>query len=185
MDNSSFFSVEHQCSVNVHLLPEEQPLPDDATFEQEIPAPFRLSSEVSHIDAASLRCLRNLGDASDELTNYLKMQAKKIDVILGYVLALQDDEAERHQTTHISAGGLSFLSQDAIDAGRQVRLKLFLTSEALAIYCYGEVQHSQALHDDQHLIEVKFNRLRETDQEHLIRATLHIQTQQLKQRQNS
>lgn len=184
MDNSSFFSVEHQCNVNVHLVPEHEALPDEASFEQEIPLPFRLSSEVSHIDAASLRCLRNLGDASEELTEYLKMQAKKIDVILGYVLSLQDEPSERHQTTTLSAGGITYRAEEPVAAGRNIRIKLFLSSEALAVYCYGEVTQCEQQAESSYLVSVKFNRLRETDQEHLIRAALHIQTQLLKQRQN-
>ena len=184
MDNSNFFSVEHQCNVNVHLVPEQEALPDELSFEQEIPVPFRLSSEVSHIDAASLRCLRNLGDASEELTEYLKMQAKKIDVILGYVLALQDDESERHHTSAISAGGLTYIAHEPVAAGRHVRLKIFLSSEALALYCYGEVIGCDSQKENEFQIEVKFIRLRESDQEHLIRSTLHIQTQLLKQRQS-
>lgn len=182
MDHSQFFSVEHQCSVNVHPLSAQESLPDEAAFELEIPTPFKLSSEVAHLDAASLRCLRNLGENSEELTDYLKMQARKIDVLLGYVLSLQDDESERHQTTSLSAGGLHYLAPTPVALGQHVRLKLFLSAQSLAIYCYGEVIDCQPHNENSYKIQLRYSRLRETDQEHLIRATLHIQTQQLKNR---
>ncbi len=183
MDNNQYFSVEYNCNINVHLLAPHQPVPNLEEFAQELPEPFRISSEVSHLDAASLRSLRNLGDASDELASYLRLQARKIDVILGYVLSLQDAQQERHQTSKLSASGLTYLSPVALEVGRNVRLKLFLTSESLAIYCYGEISECQQ-EDELYHVSVRYNRLREEDQEQLIRACLHIQTQQLKARKN-
>ena len=186
MDNSSYFSVKCRCNINVHQLSDPNLLPSEADFEAEIPTPFRLSTELAHLDAASLRCLRHLGESSEELVSYLKMQAKKIDVLLGYVLSLQDDAQERFEANSLSASGLSYLSDTAVCCGQLLRIKLFLSEEPLAVYCYAEIVSCQPLSEPsspRYQVDVRFNRLRETDQEHLIRATLHLQTQQLKQRQ--
>lgn len=184
MDRTGYFSVNYQANINIKLLPPGQTAPNQADFQQEIPQPFLISAEVSHIDAASLRSLRKIADASDELADYLTNQSRKIDVILSYVLQLQDDPTERYQTETISASGLSFVSDQPLEVGQVARIKLFLPEEAVAIFAYAEVTEV-AQHEQGHLINLSYCQLREDDQEHLIRATLHIQTKQLQQRRQN
>ncbi|MBD1389656.1 PilZ domain-containing protein [Neiella sp. HB171785] len=183
MDRSSYFSVDYQTNINVKALPEGTNLPTESDFAKEIPQPFLISSEVNHIEAASLRSLRKIGDANDELADYLANQSRKIDVILSYVLQLQDDPADRYVTERISASGLAFQSTQRYDPGQHVQLKIFLPEEAVAVYAYGQV-NAVAEQDSRYTIDVNYCLLREEDQEHLIRATLHIQTKQLQQRRN-
>lgn len=65
--------------------------------------------------------------------------------------------------------------------GQQAELKLFLDAEAAAIFCYGEVITCENTDDGYHIAFV-FNSIREQDQELLVRASLHLQTQQLRKR---
>lgn len=184
MDRSGYFSVNYQANINIKLLPPGHAAPSDAEFQQQIPQPFLISAEVSHIDAASLRSLRKIADASDELADYLANQSRKIDVILSYVLQLQDDPTERYQTETISASGLTYVSDAPVELGQVARVKLFLPAEAVAIFAYAEVSEITA-HEHGHCIKLSYCQLREDDQEHLIRATLHIQTKQLQQRRQN
>ncbi|MCM2679937.1 PilZ domain-containing protein [Echinimonas agarilytica] len=181
MDNNEYFSVNYQCSVNVQRLTESESVPDEVTFASEIPAPFLVSSEAAHIDSAALRSLRNIGEYSQDLAEYLKMQSRKIDVIMGYVLSLQDDASERFQTTSISGSAITYTSTKALNVGDHARLKIFLPEESVAIYAYAQVKAVE-MQNDLYTISLDLIRMRETDQEHLIRATLHIQTRQLKER---
>ncbi|MBW8190331.1 PilZ domain-containing protein [Neiella marina] len=184
MDHTDYFSVNYQASINVKLLPIGQAAPDDIEFQHEIPQPFLISAEVSHIDSASLRSLRKIADASDELADYLANQSRKIDVILSYVLQLQDNPDERHLSESISAGGLTFMTDDAIELEQVARVKVFLPEQAVAIYAYAKVVKIETA-DDRRLVTLEYCKLRDDDQEHLIRATLHIQTKQLQQRRQN
>ena len=65
--------------------------------------------------------------------------------------------------------------------GAKAELKLFLDAEAAAIFCYGEVITCEQVEDSYHIAFI-FNTIREQDQELLVRASLHIQTQQLRKR---
>lgn len=62
-----------------------------------------------------------------------------------------------------------------------MRIKLFLSQPAAAVYAYGEVSEV-SIEDGRPLVQIRFIRLRDKDQDLLIRAALHEQQQQLKQR---
>ncbi len=58
-----------------------------------------------------------------------------------------------------------------------VRLKIFLPEESSAIYCYATVSELNA-----EQCTLTYTLIRDQDRELLIRASLHIQSQQLKDR---
>ena len=62
-----------------------------------------------------------------------------------------------------------------------VRLKIFLREEAAAIYCYGQVKQLDGSEHGTHVL-LDYVRIREDDRELLVRASLHVQSKQLKLR---
>ena len=55
--------------------------------------------------------------------------------------------------------------------------------EASAVYCYTEVVAIEKQDNDHYQYTVLFTSIRNTDQELIVRASLHAQTRQLKKRQ--
>jgi len=187
MDASQNFSVTYSVPINIERLPADYSLPTAAQLETEIPAPFRSANEVALLDVSALRPLRGLMDSAPELAEFLNLQSRKIAMIMGYVLAQQDDPQSRHLTHSIGASQLSYISPQPLPLGERLRLKIFLTDEATAVYCYGEVvevgdDHDDSRVDDGFRITGRYRCLREQDQDALVRASLHIQTKQLKRR---
>ena len=183
MDNSDeFFSIKHAVAINVIPLEVGKPLPDEQAFEQEIPAPFLIASEHASIEATSLRNIRSLSDNNQELVNFLSLQSKKIDMLMGYLLALQDDPSLRHTSIEFGASGLTYITTKAPVVGAILQLKLFLQEESSAVYCYGLVESVEPTSDNHSLVKVRYNRIRQQDREILVRATLHLQSVQLKKR---
>ena len=181
MDSKEFFSIDYQCTVNVY---EVDSLPSEPAFELEIPAPFRLASEIADLDSPAATYLRSIAERQADLAKYLKLQAQKTNVLLSYILSLQDATKEQFQTLSISAGGLSYFNNFAVSTGQLLRIKLFLTEQSLAIYAYGEVVSCEQFADG-FKVQVAYKMLRPTEQELLIRATLQIQSQQLKARKSN
>ncbi len=184
MTNEAYFSIQHQLSVNIERVTPTDLPSSLAALEYEIPIPFKMANDVADIDSSALRSIRGLGDQAEELINYLKLQTTKINLIMSYVLSQQDSEDNRCFTTAFGAGGLTFTSLERFETEQPVRIKLFIPSESSAIYCYGKVTDRGITENDNamSLYTVQYTHIRDIDREILIRATLHIQQDQLKQK---
>ncbi|WAG12874.1 PilZ domain-containing protein [Aeromonas dhakensis] len=181
-----FFSVTHATPVNVIPMPGDFHLPSLEALEAELPEPFRIASSITSIDMVSSRLLRNQSESMHDLVEIINQQSRKIDMIMGYVLSVQDHPEHRFHTLRFGAGQLTYLHPrqghgEAPHLHQIVRLKIFLREEASAIYCYGQVKQ---LEPSEHGTQVVLDyvRIREDDRELLVRASLHIQSKQLKLR---
>lgn len=178
-----YFSIQHNLSVNIVPVDEALVPKDQHALELEMPMPFRMANDVADIDATALRSIRLLGEQAEALTDFLLMQNEKINLILGYVLEQQDDPAHSYTTTAFSAGELSINSEQHFKLNQIVRIKIFLPAESTAIYCYGHVSGIMDINDStEQNYTLSYDCIREIDREILIRSTLRIQQQQLKQR---
>lgn len=177
-----FFKIQHKLNVNVTLLDDDAVLPDLEQLEEAMPYAFRMATELATIEAKALRPLRHLGDHAIELAEYLTHQSRKIDLMMSFILQQQDLESQRFRSTEIGGGGLVIQDDEPMEIGALAELKIFITEEASAIFCYGEVIACEQQEDGDYHIAFVYSRIREQDQELIVRATLHLQTQQLKKR---
>lgn len=176
MTNNQYFLVEHPLSLNVESLNDNEKIPNDIEFEAEIPAPFRMASDLANIESHSLQPLKLNNETTQALWGYLQAQNLKINTLLSYVLSQQDDKQFHYTSTAFSAGVCLFKSENTFFTLNQpVRLKIFIPEESAAIYCYAQVTNV-----DNNIVEVSYQQIREEDRELLIRTTLHIQSKQLK-----
>ncbi|MGR7920678.1 PilZ domain-containing protein [Zobellella denitrificans] len=173
-----YFSVDYQAQVNLIPLAEGESVPGEDALEAEIPAPFKLVSEVTRIDTNNARLLRNLDEHAAELVEVINQQSRKIDLVLSYVLAGQDSPDQRYQTTSLGGGGFRFVSRQPLADGARVRVKLFLPEQSVAVYAYGALcAEAEPGH-----YRCDFIAIREQDRDALIRASLQLQAKQLKAR---
>ncbi|MFM4926061.1 PilZ domain-containing protein [Aeromonas veronii] len=181
-----FFSVTHATPVNVIPMPADFHLPSLEELDAELPEPFRIASAITSIDLVTTRLLRNQNESMHDLIEIVNQQSRKIDMIMGYVLSLQDHPEQRFHTLRFGAGQLTYLHPyhdhgDAPHLHQIVRLKIFLREEAAAIYCYGQVKQLDGGEHGTH-VQLDYVRIREDDRELLVRASLHVQSKQLKLR---
>ncbi|MDN4501209.1 PilZ domain-containing protein [Alteromonadaceae bacterium BrNp21-10] len=179
-----FFMIKHPLLVNMTAMAADFELPSPQQFIDNMPHAFRIATEVSQVEAKTLRPLRKLGEHAEELVAFLNQQSRKIDLIMSIVLQQQDDPQHRFSAVEFGGGGVVLTCPSAIAVGTIVELKLFLNEEASAVYCLGEVITCEAAGDQYHVSSI-FTRIRDEDQEQLVRATLHLQTQQLKKRRTT
>lgn len=181
-----FFSVTHATPVNVIPMPTNFHLPTLEALEAELPEPFRIASAITAIDLVNSRLLRNQNESMHDLVEIIHQQSRKIDMIMGYVLAVQDHPEHRFHTLCFGAGQLTYLHPrqghgEPPHLHQLVRLKIFLREEASAVYCYAEVKQLKPGEHGIHVV-LDYVRIREDDRELLVRASLHVQSKQLKQR---
>ncbi len=176
-----FFMIAHPLKINIQLLSDDTKLPELNELDEAMPYAFRIANEMSTVQSQSLRPLRGLSEHASDLVDYLNLQSRKIDLMMSYILQQQDEPQARFEAVKFGGGGIVVHHETDIPVGTNAQLKLFLTEEAAAIFCYGEVIACQQAADEYHIAFI-FNRIREEDQELLVRASLHLQTQQLRKR---
>lgn len=174
-----YFSVEHEIIVNCKSY--SGTLPSEQAFIASIPEPFLLAGEMGTLNMSALRSLNRIGELADELANYLQQQGRKIDLLLHYVLRQQDSAEHRQVTLSYGGAGLCLLSEQQIAVLSLVELKVFLAENEGAIYCLGQIISAEQV-DAGWQIKVVFRRIRDQDRELIVRASLHQQSRQLKQK---
>jgi len=177
MNNNEYFLVTHALSINIEAVDKAQLPLDQFLFEEEIPGPFKMASDLAQADVSILAPLKLNSDNTQALWHYLQAQNKKINTLLSYVLTQQDDPILHHKTIKFSAGELIAKPNQHWSIGDNAKLKIFIPEESAAIYCYASVTE---INDQQCTFSYTF--IREQDRELLIRASLHVQSQQLKDR---
>ena len=181
---SSFFLIEHPITINIVPMDRDVSTIEMHEFEQQMPYAFRIGAEMSEIESQALRPFRNMGEKFEDLIDYLQLQARKMDLMMSYILQQQDDPDYRTTTKKFGGGGLSVKSSTPVNVGDRVEVKLFLEDEAAAVFTYAEAINCEKT-DDTYLVDYYFTHIREQDQELLVRASLHLQTKQLRKLKHS
>ncbi|MGD8170164.1 PilZ domain-containing protein [Vibrio sp. TRT 21S02] len=182
MTEQEFFTVHHQMTVNVEPLSADFVLPSNEVFVSEIPAPFLVASEFSQLDQLSDNARSEL--KTHELKHVIALldnQNEKLNLLLTFMLSQQDDATHRSTTTRFGASLFTYRARTPLQTGQKARVKLFLEHPAAAIYCYAHcVSVEQEANDT--LITMKYDLLRDIDEDLLIKAALYQQQKLLRQR---
>ncbi|MCC5851845.1 MAG: PilZ domain-containing protein [Alkalimonas sp.] len=184
-DFADYFQIEHSIAINAQPFAGDGDQLSDDDFLQLMPEPFRLASEQVQLNSASIRNLSRLGEAATELSLYLQQLAKKVDLMMHYILQQQDRAEDRYYTHSYGGSGLCLLSKAPFAVGDWLQLKVFLAEGEGAVFCLGQVLECRQYNEDADGVDhwqsdVVFRHIREMDQELIVRASLHEQTRQLK-----
>lgn len=179
-----YFVIEHRVHANIRPL--ETAVPGVEQFLKMIPEPFLMAGELAALDRSSLKPLAKLGEMAEELAFYLRAQAKKIDIMMRYILMQQDDPTHRCYTHSYGGSALCYYSHTAQNEMQLIEVKLFLEQSDGAVYCLAQVISCQKVEDEAadgaYLIKATLCRIRDEDRELMVRASLHQQSKQLKRK---
>ncbi|NTS77657.1 PilZ domain-containing protein [Catenovulum sp. SM1970] len=177
---TDYFSQKFAVKINLELCDANTLANSESAFLAEMPFAFKLASDVTDIDPQSLNAIRHLGPGADQLANYLQKQTQKIDLIMSYILSQEDEIDNRQLTQDFSAGGFTLVHQHQYTLHQAAKVKIFLTTEASAVYCYAELIKQEQLDDEAYLSTWVYTQIREDDRDILVTAALHEQSRQLR-----
>jgi hypothetical protein len=173
-----YFQLQHSIDVSIEIGGPLAELPTYGEFDEAIPLPFKLASEMKGVEQNMLRPLRQLGDVIEPLANYLKAQSRKIDLMMSYILQAQEQESIKLKTLSYGGGGFVLKTEHSIDTDHWLTCKMYFHDDAAAIYCLGRVIKIDN-DSDMSVYTILFERIREEDREVVVRASLHQQSKQL------
>jgi hypothetical protein len=181
--SEQYFSVHHCLSVSVIPMEQGFELPDVDTFEAEIPEPFKISNTIVQLDLSNARALRSISDDVGYLVDVINQQSRKLNLLMTHILMQDDDPQYRHLTLSFGGSQITFYSSLPLIMNQLLRLKIFVREEASAVYCYGRVVNLESdVEQDRALVTVEYALILENDRELLIRAGMHEQSRQLRER---
>ncbi|TXH96401.1 MAG: PilZ domain-containing protein [Rheinheimera sp.] len=176
---NDYFIIEHDIRINVKPFAGEEP--DEQQFERLIPEPFLMAGEQVLLEQSALKSLNRLGELAEELAHYLRIQARKIDSMMRYILMQQDDPQCRHFSHSYGGSALCFDHDTAFAEGELLEVKMFLEHNDGAVFALVRVIGVEPV-GEKFRIRTTYTRIREQDRELIVRASLHQQSRQLKRK---
>lgn len=190
-DDNSYFSVSHRFNAYLSPWPKDTKLPTEQELIDMQSLGLKLMSEVKSLEAGCLLQLRHLDNEAKTVVDYLKLQSRKIDLVLQHVLETETQEGISYHGSQFGGSGIRIHSQELMELGQRFKLNLYIREELIAILSFVEVTKTQALErtqgeneDDEQgfYIDLSFVQILESDIEQLVKASLNVQQKQLKAR---
>ena len=173
-----YFQLTHAIPVNIQQGGDINSLPSFEEFEEDIPVPYKVASEMKGLEQTMLRPLRQLADVAEPLADYLKAQSRKIDLMMNYILQSQDEDDLKLNTLSFGGGGFILKTEQEFEIDSWVKCKLFFKDDAADVFCYAKVCQQQPS-ENGYSYTFLFQHIRDEDREVVVRASLHLQSKQL------
>ncbi len=143
---------------------------------------LKLMSEVKSLEAGCMLQLRHLDNETKVVVDYLKLQSRKIDLVLQHVLETETQEGQGYQGSQFGGSGLRILSDKPMACGDRFKLNLYIREELIAILAMVEVTQTKENQDNSYSIDLSFIQILDSDVEQLVKASLNVQQKQLRAR---
>ena len=176
---NDYFIIEHDIRINVKPFDGDEP--DDRSFERLIPEPFLMAGEQAMLEQSALKSLNRLGELAEELATYLRVQARKIDSMMRYILLMQDEPQYRCFSHSYGGSALCFDHHESYREGQLLEVKMFLENNDGAVFTLVRVIEVEPV-GELFRIRCTYTHIREHDRELIVRASLHQQSRQLKRK---
>ena len=183
-DPNPYFSVPHPFTVYLNDWPSDAALPSELELKAMQSIGLQLLSEVKSLEASCLVQLRHLDNDAKSVMEYLRLQSRKIDLVLQHVLESETQEGDKYSGIKFGGSGIEFLSSAPFETGKTFKTTLYIRDELVAILCMAQVSQCVPNPDNAHqyLVELSFSQIIDEDVEHLVKASLSVQQKLLKQR---
>lgn len=188
-ESNAYFTVPHQFNVYLESWPESKGIPTEADLRSMQSVGLKLLSEVKELEASCLLQLRGLDNDAKAVVDFLKLQSRKVDLVLHHVLEKEVQTGDKFQGSHFGGSGISLTSDTALNVGDYFKTSIYISSELVAILCLCQVTQCQRIENESQTatynISLEFSQILDADVEQLVKASLNVQQKMLKMRKQS
>lgn len=190
-DSSAYFSINHPFDVYLCPWDEAKPLPSAEQLSFMLPTSLQLISDVKALESDCLLQLRHLDDDAKTVVEFLKLQSRKIDMVLQHIMAKEEYQGTHYIGKQFGGSGITLISPSPLVLGQEYQVTLHIKEELVALLCLAKVKGCSLIEnaDDpntaQYAVELSFSVIQDSDVEQLVKASLSLQQKQLKLRQLS
>ncbi|MBB1320739.1 hypothetical protein ABHN84_05490 [Shewanella vesiculosa] len=190
-DSNSYFSVPHHFNVYLTLWDPKRALPTDDELRDMQSVGLKLLTEVKSLEANCLLQLRNLDNDAKAVVDFLKLQSRKVDLVLQHMLEKEVQDGELFTGDQFGGSGVSIISSRPLDINDHVKTHIYLHTELVAILCICQIKTCTPLATDDAIetpywrCDLEFSQILEDDIEQLVKASLNVQQKMLKKRKQT
>ena len=190
-DSNSYFSVPHHFNVYLTSWDANQALPTDDELRDMQSVGLKLLTEVKSLEANCLLQLRNLDNDAKAVVDFLKLQSRKVDLVLQHVLEKEVQDGELFKGDQFGGSGISIISSRPLVVNEHVKTHIYLHTELVALLCLCQIQSCTPISTDDAIetaywrCELEFSQILEDDIEQLVKASLNVQQKMLKKRKQN
>jgi len=183
-DRRGFFRIDDEVNLSYKKIDEKQ-LHEPHPVSDNILNSCSLSTALETVSQESATLLHRLDKILPEVADYLRLIDTKID-LLAQAITMQGFQVKENNTrkVNISATGIAFGCEDALQKGDYLEIKILLTSCMRVIVTYGRVVHCQNSPSSDsrypYFVGVNFIDMKEEDREMLIKYVVKEQLQQIR-----
>ncbi|GIU31536.1 hypothetical protein L2719_12130 [Shewanella schlegeliana] len=190
-DSTAYFSINHPFDVYLSPWDSAKPLPLVEQLGLMLPTSLQLISDVKALESDCLLQLRHLDDDAKTVVEFLKLQSRKIDMVLQHIMAKEEYEGTHYIGKQFGGSGITLVSPTPLELGQVFQVTLHIKEELVALLCFAKVtscsllEATDAQSTTQYAVELSFCVIQDNDVEQLVKASLTLQQKQLKLRQLS
>lgn len=177
-----FFRVNDSVSLSYQLI-EATTASMGLKALEKVSNEFSLAATLELLSQDASRIMQHLQTQNPQFLELYRVLDAKINAIAQSVMFLgYNVNAKSCQHVNLSAAGLAFQQQEALDVGQNLAIQLYLPGALAQIGVYGRVVNCKTVDtSNDYLIGVDFTHVREEDQELLIKHVVRTQWQQLRE----
>ncbi len=179
-DRRKFFRLDDKVNLSFELLTEEE-MPsriNELTFGlTDLTVLTRMSSITQQLAAT----LHRIDQREPDIADYLRGLDEKIELLAQSYLSKNSELTDLpKQIANLSAGGIAFTVDEAIELGAPLEVKLLLFPSYTGILVIGRVVSCELSDIDGYQVRIDFEYIRDNDRDALIRHILRRQGELLR-----
>lgn len=188
-DRRRFFRIDDEVNLSYKSV-DERMVYAASQVTDDLLSNCSLAAALDMLDQESRLIMHRIEKNEPEIAEYLKLLDTKIGLLAQSQMQQGNDFSESHmRNANISAAGIAFESENAIDQSDHIEIKLLLTSCRALIVIYGKVVYCNEIIESEgsinYHIGVDFINLKDQDREVLIKHVVKRQMQQIRDQKTS
>ena len=184
-DRRRYFRVQDNIVLRYREIEESELPASPEEVETELETAFDQVHDFIGLDREDLDLLNAIEARIPEVGQYLRRLERRLENLArGLFLAGDEHYSLPTQQVDISASGIGFVSDEPLESGSLLEMRLIMLPSYLGILTYGRVAHCKPDNDqpDGYQIGTEFTLMRESDREALIQHILRKQMEQIRAR---
>lgn len=176
-DRRKFFRIDHQVSIELKKITEEELSTNPKPVQFEVSPYFLLLSQLQDLDTEGEHLLRKISEKDTTISSFLQLMHRKIDTIATAVAASGIElEKVMSQEINLSEGGMMFEYPEPVELDTYLAVKLIFPETCIGLLLYAKTCRCILLDNGLYKIGIEFIHLPENCRVLLARQVMLLQT---------